>query len=160
MRKKLGPLVFRVPGHIEDKPVVLEHDLFKIYRKKLPETRPAVNHKFTIQGEDFHLVVGLFENGMPGEIFIKTFRGGSTVAGLLGNIGALTSIALQCGVPLDMLAKKFSGDSFEPSGFVNNPQIKFAHSITDYIFRWLAYTFLKNYVEPEPPEKRPENNHR
>ncbi len=122
-------------------------------RRRLPETRTAVTHKFEIAGHEGYLTVGLFENGQPGELFITMAKEGSTIGGLMDAIGTLTSIALQYGVPLDALARKFSHQRFEPSGFTKHPEIRSASSITDYVFRWMALQFVPGYREANSPAR-------
>ena len=119
----------------------------KPLRRRLPETREAVTHKFDIAGHEGYMTVGLFEDGQPGELFITMAKEGSTIGGLMDSIGTLTSIALQYGVPLETLVKKFAHQRFEPSGFTKNPEIRNASSITDYVFRWLALRFVPSYRE-------------
>jgi ribonucleoside-diphosphate reductase alpha chain len=114
-------------------------------RKKLPDTRAALNHKFSVADHEGYLTVGLFEDGQPGEMFITMAKEGSTIGGLMDSVAALTSMALQYGVPLDALVKKFSHQRFEPSGFTKNPDIRQASSIIDYVFRWLAFQFVAGY---------------
>lgn len=114
-------------------------------RRRLPETRTAITHKFDIAGHEGYLTVGLFENGQPGELFITMAKEGSTIGGLMDGIGTLTSLALQYGVPLEALAKKFAHQRFEPSGFTKNPEIRNASSIIDYVFRWMALQFIAGY---------------
>ena len=116
-------------------------------RHRLPDTRKAVTHKFDIAGHEGYLTVGLFGNGQPGEVFITMAKEGSTIGGLMDSIGTLTSMALQYGVPLDALVKKFAHQRFEPSGFTKNPEIRNASSITDYVFRWMAVKFIPGYAE-------------
>ena len=111
-------------------------------RKKLPDERQAITHKFSINGHEGYLTVGLYENGQPGEIFLLMAKQGSTISGLMDSLATSISIALQYGVPLQTLVDKFSHTRFEPSGFTKNPEIPIAKSITDYIFRWLASKFL------------------
>jgi ribonucleoside-diphosphate reductase alpha chain len=111
-------------------------------RRKLPDVRDAKTHKFSIAGHDAYLTVGLYEDGAPGEVFLKMSKEGSTVSGLMDTIAVMTSISLQYGVPLKTLVDKFSHTRFEPSGFTQNPEIPFAKSVTDYVFRWLGLTFL------------------
>ena len=89
--------------------------------------------------------MGLFENGQPGELFITMAKEGSTIGGLMDGIGTLTSLALQYGVPLEALVRKFAHVRFEPSGFTKNPDIRNAASITDYVFRWMALQFIPGY---------------
>ncbi|GIW65680.1 MAG: vitamin B12-dependent ribonucleotide reductase [Candidatus Parcubacteria bacterium] len=114
----------------------------KIERKKLPTIRKSETHKFSIAGHEGYLIYGMFDDGTLGEIFIKMSKQGSTLAGLLDAFAIAVSIALQYNVPLKDLAKKFVQMRFEPMGITNNPDIKFATSITDYIFKYLAYRFL------------------
>jgi ribonucleoside-diphosphate reductase alpha chain len=112
-------------------------------RVKLPDERRALTHKFSIAGHEGYLTVGLYEDGLPGEIFLKMAKEGSTVSGLMDTIATMTSIALQYGVPLKALVDKFSHTRFEPSGFTNNREIPFAKSIADYVFRFLGSRFLQ-----------------
>jgi len=119
----------------------------KPLRRRLPETRTAVTHKFDIAGHEGYLTVGLFEDGQPGEMFITMAKEGSTIGGLMDAIGTLTSMALQYGVPMAALVKKFAHQRFEPSGFTKNPEIRNAASITDYVFRWMALKFVPGYKD-------------
>ena len=119
-------------------------------RRRLPDTRKAVTHKFDIAGHEGYLTVGLFEDGQPGELFITMAKEGSTIGGLMDSIGTLTSMALQYGVPLEALARKFAHQRFEPSGFTKNPEIRNASSIIDYVFRWMELTFNPKSRETEP----------
>ena len=112
------------------------------YRRRLPDERNAITHKFSIAGHEGYLTVGLFEDGMPGEIFIVMAKEGSTLSGIMDGFATSISLALQYGVPLSALASKFSHMRFEPSGFTKNRQIPYAKSLFDYIFRWLAGKFL------------------
>jgi ribonucleoside-diphosphate reductase alpha chain len=111
-------------------------------RRRLADERKALTHKFSIGGHEGYITVGLYEDGAPGEIFITMAKEGSVVSGLVDSVATLTSIALQYGVPLNVLCNKFAHTRFEPSGFTNNPQIPIAKSIMDYIFRWLQSRFL------------------
>ena len=111
-------------------------------RRRLPQDCRSVRHKFDIAGHEGYIHVGLFEDGTPGELFIKIAKEGSTISGLMDTIGILTSMALQYGVPLDVLVSKFSHVRFEPSGFTKNPEIPLAKSLIDYIFRFLGAKFL------------------
>src|SRR5438094_581334 len=106
-------------------------------RRRLTDTRTAITHKFDIAGHEGYLTVGLFGDGQPGELFITMAKEGSTIGGLMDGIGTLTSMALQYGVPLEALVRKFAHQRFEPSGFTKNAEIRNAFSITDYVFRWL-----------------------
>jgi ribonucleoside-diphosphate reductase alpha chain len=116
-------------------------------RHRLPETRMSLTHKFDIAGHEGYITVGLYENGEPGELFIQMAKEGSTIGGLMDTVATLTSMALQYGVPLESLVKKFAFQRFEPSGFTRNPHIRNATSITDYVFRWLGCQFIKGYQE-------------
>jgi ribonucleoside-diphosphate reductase alpha chain len=120
-------------------------------RRRLPETRKAMTHKFDIAGHEGYLTVGLFDDGQPGELFITMAKEGSTIGGLMDCIGTLTSMALQYGVPLDTLVRKFAHQRFEPSGFTKNPEIRSATSIIDYVFRWMALQFIPGYGETSAP---------
>src|SRR6059036_1763064 len=111
-------------------------------RRRLPVERRAITHKFSIAGHDGYITVGMYEDGQPGEIFLVMAKEGSVVSGLMDCFATAVSMALQYGVPLQVLVDKFSHVRFEPSGFTNNPEIPIAKSIVDYIFRWLASKFL------------------
>jgi ribonucleoside-diphosphate reductase alpha chain len=111
-------------------------------RRKLPDERQAITHKFSIAGHEGYITVGMYEDGKPGEIFLVMAKEGSTISGLMDAFATSISMALQYGVPLEALVEKFSHVRFEPSGFTKNPEIPYAKSITDYIFRWLASKFL------------------
>src|SRR5437660_843046 len=113
-------------------------------RHKLPDERRAITHKFDIQGHEGYITVGIYEDGTPGEIFLVMSKEGSTISGLMDAFATSISLALQYGVPLEVLVKKFAHTRFEPSGFTKNPEIPIAKSITDYIFRWLASKFLSS----------------
>ena len=133
----------------------LQKESGKPLRRRLTDTRMAVNHKFDIAGHEGYLTVGLFEDGRPGELFVTMAKEGSTIGGLMDTIGALTSMALQYGVPLEGLVKKFAHQRFEPSGFTKNPDIRQASSIIDYVFRWMGCQFVAGYKESTAP-KRPQ----
>jgi ribonucleoside-diphosphate reductase alpha chain len=111
-------------------------------RRRLPDERKAITHKFDIQGHEGYITVGLFEDGQPGEIFLVMAKEGSTISGFADAFAQAISYALQYGVPLQALVDKFSHVRFEPSGMTRNSEIRFAKSIVDYIFRWLATKFL------------------
>jgi ribonucleoside-diphosphate reductase alpha chain len=121
---------------------IVEKILEKPKRRKLPEERAAITHKFGIAGHEGYITVGLFEDGTPGEIFITMAKEGSTISGLMDNFATAISYGLQYGVPLKFYVDKFSHVRFEPSGWTGNPQIPYAKSIMDYIFRWLGAKFL------------------
>ena len=111
-------------------------------RKKLPDTADSIRHKFSVAGHEGYVHVGLYEDGSPGEVFLRMNKEGSVISGLMDTIATMTSVSLQYGVPLESLVDKFSHVRFEPSGFTNNKEIPIAKSIIDYIFRWLALKFL------------------
>lgn len=117
-------------------------------RERMPDTRDSVTHKFSINGSEGYFTVGLYPDGRPGELFISIAKEGSTVGGLLGCFGVSISMALQYGVPLQVLVDKFTNMRFEPQGFTTNPEIRIAHSIVDYIFRWLAKRFQSEVAVP------------
>ena len=111
-------------------------------RRHLPAERHALTHKFGVAGHEGYLTVGMYEDGSPGEIFIVMAKEGSTLSGVMDCFATSCSMALQYGVPLQVLVDKFTHTRFEPSGFTNNPQVPYAKSIMDYIFRYLASRFL------------------
>ena len=111
-------------------------------RRKLPDERRAITHKFEIAGHEGYITVGLYEDGTPGEIFLVMAKEGSTISGFADAFAQAISYALQYGVPLQVLVDKFSHVRFEPSGMTHNPQVRFAKSIVDYVFRWMATKFL------------------
>lgn len=119
-------------------------------RRRLPDTRQAVTHKFNLGGHEGYMTVGMFEDGSPGELFVTMAKEGSTIGGLMDTIGTLTSLSLQYGVCIQTLAKKFSHQRFEPSGFTNNPELKTASSIIDYVFRWMELHFVTSRQVPAP----------
>jgi ribonucleoside-diphosphate reductase alpha chain len=114
----------------------------KPIRRRLPDERPAITHKFSIAGHDGYITVGMFDDGSPGEIFLVMAKEGSTISGLMDAFATSISLTLQYGVPLKALIDKFSHMRFEPAGYTNNREIPIAKSIMDYIFRWLASKFL------------------
>ncbi|HLB74547.1 MAG TPA: vitamin B12-dependent ribonucleotide reductase [Sedimentisphaerales bacterium] len=116
-------------------------------RKRLPDTRQSITHKFSVAGHEGYLTVGLYEDGQPGELFITMAKEGSTVGGLMDVIGTCTSMALQYGVPLITLVDKFRHARFEPSGMTSNRDMPFAKSLIDYIFCWLGCQFIPGYAE-------------
>jgi ribonucleoside-diphosphate reductase alpha chain len=111
-------------------------------RHKLQEERASITHKFKIGDHEGYITVGLYPNGDPGELFITMAKEGSTVSGLMDSFALGVSIALQHGVPLKLFCEKFAHTRFEPSGWSGNPDIGYAKSIMDYIFRWLQLRFL------------------
>lgn len=125
----------------EKKELKPESDVI-ISRRRLPDERQAITHKFNIAGHEGYITVGLYEDGSPGEIFLVMAKEGSTLSGVMDAFATSISMALQYGVPLSALIKKFTHMRFEPSGFTSNRQIPFAKSILDYIFKWLGTKFL------------------
>ncbi|MFA6541587.1 MAG: vitamin B12-dependent ribonucleotide reductase [Bacteroidota bacterium] len=117
-------------------------------RRRLPAERKAYTHKFSIAGHEGYITAGMYEDGMPGEVFITMSKEGSTLSGMMDAFATSISIALQYGVPVKVLVDKFSHMRFEPSGFTQNPEIPIAKSICDYIFRWLGMKFLQKDEQP------------
>jgi ribonucleoside-diphosphate reductase alpha chain len=138
---------------LEEELTLVRSRLDRPVRHRMPDTRMSLTHRFEIAGHEGYITVGLYEDGQPGELFITMSKEGSTIGGLMDTVGTLTSIALQYGVPLESLAKKFAYQRFEPSGFTKNPDIRNATSITDYVFRWLACQFIKGYKEATSPSR-------
>jgi ribonucleoside-diphosphate reductase alpha chain len=122
-------------------------------RRRLPETRASITHKFNVAGHEGYLTVGLYEDGLPGELFITMAKEGSTIGGLMDALGTATSVALQYGVPVESLVGKFTHQRFEPAGMTANPDIPFAKSLTDYIFRWMGMQFIPGYREANAPNR-------
>jgi ribonucleoside-diphosphate reductase alpha chain len=120
----------------------------KAVRRRLPDERHAITHKFSIAGHEGYITVGLYEDGVPGELFITMSKEGSIISGLMDAFATSVSMALQYGVPLRVLVEKFSHMRFEPSGFTGNRDIPMAKSICDYIFRWLGKKFLTPEEQP------------
>ncbi|HET8541353.1 MAG TPA: vitamin B12-dependent ribonucleotide reductase [Anaeromyxobacter sp.] len=139
----------------------------RLARRRLPDERRSITHKFSIGGHEGYMTVGMYDDGTPGELFVTMAKEGSVVSGLMDNFATMISMSLQYGVPLKVLCDKFSHTRFEPSGFTGNPEIPIAKSITDYIFRWLSLKFLppgdgaaaQPYLpgtEPAPPGRASE----
>jgi ribonucleoside-diphosphate reductase alpha chain len=122
-------------------------------RERLPDTRKSLTHKFSIGGHEGYIIVGFYADGRPGELFINMAKEGSTIGGLMDTIGVLTSLALQYGVPLDALVRKFEHTRFEPNGFTRDPDIPIAKSVVDYIFRWLGMNFVPGYRTANAPRR-------
>ncbi|PJA45418.1 ribonucleoside-diphosphate reductase, adenosylcobalamin-dependent [Candidatus Uhrbacteria bacterium CG_4_9_14_3_um_filter_50_9] len=114
----------------------------KLRRHRLPDERRSITHKFAVGNHEGYITVGLYNDGTPGELFVTMSKEGSVISGLIDSFATSISIGLQYGVPLEVLVNKFVHMRFEPSGYTNNPQIRIAKSITDYLFRWLAIKFL------------------
>ncbi len=127
-------------GAVEEK--VIEKIVYRPVRRKLDDTRASITHRFSIGGHEGYITVGLYEEGTPGELFITMAKEGSTISGLMDSFATAISYALQYGVPLKFFVDKFSHVRFEPSGWTGNPDVPYAKSIMDYIFRWLGGKFL------------------
>jgi ribonucleoside-diphosphate reductase alpha chain len=147
-------------GELETRIVELDQEVATLLcrldqpsRHRMPDTRMSLTHRFEIAGHEGYITVGLYEDRQPGELFITMSKEGSTIGGLMDTVGTLTSIALQYGVPLQSLVKKFAYQRFEPSGFTKNPDIRNATSITDYVFRWLGCQFIPGYKEATSPNR-------
>jgi ribonucleoside-diphosphate reductase alpha chain len=136
--KRSQPMATSMEKTTGEKVRIVERPL----RRKLPAERQALTHRFEVGGHEGYITVGLYEDGTPGEIFVKMAKEGSTVSGLTDSFAIAVSFALQYGVPLDFLINKFAHMRFEPQGFTRNPEIPIAKSIVDYIFRWLGSRFL------------------
>ena len=121
----------------------------------MPDERHSLTHHFCVGGQEGYVTVGLYEDGVPGEMFIRMSKEGSTVSGLMDSFATAVSLALQYGVPLQVLCDKFSHTRFEPSGWSGNPKIGYAKSLMDYLFRWLELRFLKaeqgELFQPQSP---------
>ena len=164
---KAAPSAMALVPQPEEK--VVEKVVYRPVRRKLPDERTSITHKFSIGGHEGYITVGLYEDGSPGELFITMAKEGSTISGLMDSFATAISYALQYGVPLKFFVDKFSHVRFEPSGWTGNPQVPYAKSIMDYIFRWLGAKFLgEEYAageageapklavtEPEPQQKLP-----
>lgn len=137
----------------------VEKIVYRPLRRKMPDERRSITHKFSIGGHEGYITVGLYEDGSPGEIFITMAKEGSTISGLMDSFATAVSYALQYGVPLKFFVDKFSHVRFEPSGWTGNAQVPYAKSIMDYIFRWMAAKWLgSEYAVNEAgdtPELRP-----
>jgi ribonucleoside-diphosphate reductase alpha chain len=140
--KKAQPVVIKPDKMAKEE----KSDKWEPVRRKLPDERKSITHKFSIAGLDGYITVGMYEDGTPGEIFITIAKQGSVISGLMDCFATAVSIALQYGVPLRVLVEKFAHVRFEPSGYSSNPQIGYAKSIVDYIFRWLALKFLPEKI--------------
>ncbi len=134
-------------------PAVAEKVVYRPVRRKLPDERRSITHKFSIGGHEGYITVGMYDDGSPGEIFITMAKEGSTISGLMDAFATAVSFNLQYGVPLKFLVDKFAHVRFEPSGWTGNQQIPYAKSIMDYIFRWLGAKFLgEEYAVTEAGE--------
>jgi ribonucleoside-diphosphate reductase alpha chain len=154
--KRTQPLNTSKDKKEEKKATAVEVKESRPLRRKLPDERRSITHKFDIAGHEGYIIAGMYEDGQPGEIFITMSKEGSTISGLMDSFATAISIALQYGVPLRSLVDKFSHMRFEPSGFTKNPDIPMAKSIMDYIFRWLATKFLDSDAQQEVGIVKPE----
>lgn len=127
-----------------------QRDLFaRAQRRNLPDERKSITHKFSVGDQEGYITVGMYPEGAPGEIFIKMAKEGSTLSGFMDGMALSISVGLQYGVPLDALVDKLINTRFEPSGFTENPSIRYASSVLDYIARWLGGKFLSpEYLKP------------
>ena len=116
-------------------------------RERLPDTRKSVTHKFSVAGHEGYITVGLYDDGRPGEVFLTMAKEGSTIGGLMDCFGTAISMGLQFGVPMEVFVNKFSHTRFEPMGHSQNPDIRIAKSIVDYIFRWMGIQFMPGFRE-------------
>ena len=121
---------------------VVEKVVYRPVRRKLPDERRSLTHKFSIGGHEGYITVGMYDDGSPGEVFITMSKEGSTISGLMDAFATAISFNLQYGVPLKFLVDKFAHVRFEPSGWTGNPQVPYAKSIMDYLFRWMGAKFL------------------
>jgi len=147
--KQFQPLVAQTDEEDLDNAEDNTEDKWTAYRKKLPETRQSITHKFDIQGLKGYITCGMYESGELGEIFVRTQKQGTTIQGLMDGFATSISLGLQYGVPLETLAEKFIGSKFEPAGFTKNEDIRIAHSIIDYIFRWIRLQFIDSDEDDE-----------
>jgi len=138
----------------EENPVSAEapeqRDLFaRAQRRKLLDERKSITHRFSVGGHEGYIIVGMYEEGTPGEIFIKMAKEGSTLSGFMDGVALSISIGLQYGVPLKVFVDKLANTRFEPSGFTENPVIRYSSSVLDYVARWLGGKFLSSeYLKP------------
>ena len=130
-----------------------ERELFaRAQRERLPAERRSITHRFEVGGHEGYIIVGMYEDGRPGEVFIKMAKEGSTLSGVMDGLALSLSVGLQYGVPLKALVDKLTNTRFEPSGFTQNPQIRYASSVLDYISRWLGGKFISSdYLKSGTP---------
>ncbi len=142
------------PAHTRVIEKIVERIVERPLRRRLPDTRHAVTHKFDVAGHEGYITAGLYEDNTPGEVFITMAKEGSTIGGLMDAIATLVSVSLQYGVPVESLVRKFEHVRFEPSGMTRNSEIPFAKSLVDYIFRWLAMEFVPGYRAANAPKRK------
>lgn len=122
--------------------------LVRAHRERLPNERSSVTHRFSVGGQEGYITVGMYKDGRPGEVFIKMAKEGSTLSGVMDGLALSLSIGLQYGVPLKVLVDKLINMRFEPSGITENPEIRFASSLLDYVGRWLGGKFIsRDYLK-------------
>jgi ribonucleoside-diphosphate reductase alpha chain len=126
-----------------------ERIVYKPMRRRLADERKSVTHKFQVGNHEGYVTVGLYEDGQPGEVFITMAKEGSTISGMMDSFATAASMALQYGVPLKVLVSKFTNTRFEPNGMTSNPNIRFAKSIVDYVFKWMGMKFLLQQDQEE-----------
>jgi ribonucleoside-diphosphate reductase alpha chain len=141
------------PVHTHTIEKIVERIVERPLRRRLPDTRRAVTHKFDVAGHEGYITVGLYDDGQPGEVFIRIAKEGSTIGGLMDTIATLVSVSLQYGVPVESLVRKFEHVRFEPSGMTRNADIPMAKSLVDYIFRWMAMEFVVGYRAANAPQR-------
>src|SRR5712671_4835944 len=137
-------------GQMAGAEVHKQRDFFgRAHRRKLLDERKSITHKFAIGGHEGYIIAGMYEEGTPGEIFIKMAKEGSTLSGFMDGLALSISIGLQYGVPLKALVDTLTNTRFEPSGFTENPSIRHSSSVLDYLARWLGAKFLSpEYLKP------------
>jgi ribonucleoside-diphosphate reductase alpha chain len=121
----------------------MQRELFaRAQREKMPVERASITHKFSVGGHEGYVTVGMYEDGRPGEVFVKMSKEGSTLSGVMDGLALTLSMGLQYGVPLKVLVDKLVNTRFEPSGITANPNIRFVSSVLDYLARWLGSKFI------------------
>lgn len=128
-----------------------QKELFtRAQRQRLPDERASTTHKFSVGGSEGYITVGMYEDGRPGEVFIKMSKEGSTLSGVMDGLALTLSVGLQYGVPLKVFVEKLVNTRFQPSGFTENSEIRFATSLLDYVGRWLGGQFIsRSYLSSE-----------
>ena len=132
---------------------IVEKVINKPLRRRLPDTRRAITHKFDVAGHEGYITVGLYDDGQPAEMFVTMSKAGSTIGGLMDTLATLVSVSLQYGVPVESLVRKFEHVRYEPSGMTRNRDIPMAKSLTDYIFRWMGMEFVDGYRAANAPKR-------